>query len=162
MGGLDAWSSIAGCYLYLIRSRGASRGVLAMFGVAMCVSILCAVEYQRGYTLVDDAGTRLTVAVLVVVLHIAFLTLALRWWSLPSLRIWFWLGAVTYPLYLLHARAGKAIWKQLPGDEWLRLCAVLVLILLISAAFALTIERRACRTMGHALEATSARVSGWL
>ena len=95
-------------------------------------------------------------------MSIVLLLLALRWWSLPRIRLWFWLGCLTYPLYLTHAKPGHNVFNSLGGDEWPRMWLVLGLVLLVSIVLAAVVERRLCPAFHKWLDRTAQRVLGKL
>lgn len=157
---IPMWASLfaGGCCLYLIRSRGATTRRLVTFAVSVALSIYWSLQYQDVYTHSTELGTQLIVLGVMLFFNAAFLLLAMRKWSLPPARIWFWLGCLTYPLYLTHATAGRLVWKNLGGDEWPRVWIVLALVLLVSIALAAVIERRACGALNKLLNRTSQRL----
>ena len=106
-----------GCFLYLIRSRGATARRLILFAASVPLSMYWTLQYQAKYTHSTTLGTQLTVMAIILGMSIVLLLLALRWWSLPRVRLWFWLGCLTYPLYLTHAKPGHSVFLRLGGDE---------------------------------------------
>jgi peptidoglycan/LPS O-acetylase OafA/YrhL len=149
-----------GCCLYLIRSRGPNARRLLMFAVSVPLSIYWTLTYQaQAYTHSSSLATQLTVAAIIVGMSIVLLLVALRWWRLPSrTRLWFWLGCLTYPLYLTHARPGRNVFNVLGGDEWTRMWIVLALVLLVSLVMAAVIERRVCPAIHKWLDRTAQRL----
>jgi peptidoglycan/LPS O-acetylase OafA/YrhL len=149
-----------GCCLYLIRSRGANARRLLMFAVSVPLSIYWTLTYQaQAYTHSSSLATQLTVAAIIVGMSIVLLLVALRWWRLPSrTRLWFWLGCLTYPLYLTHARPGRNVFNVLGGDEWTRMWIVLALVLLVSLVMAAVIERRVCPALHKWLDRTAQKL----
>ena len=91
-------------------------------------------------------------------MSIVLLLLALRRWSLPPARLWFWLGCLTYPLYLTHATPGHNVFLRLGGDEWPRMWLVLALVLLVSGVLAAVVERRLCPAFHKFLDRTAQRL----
>jgi peptidoglycan/LPS O-acetylase OafA/YrhL len=80
----------------------------------------------------------------IVVLHVMFLSMALRKIVLPGAASWYVIGSLTYPLYLIHARAGEVIWNALPNSSWIRIAVVTTISLGVAAAIAYVTERRMC------------------
>lgn len=157
---IPTWASLftAGCYLYLIRSRGATKRRLITFAVSVALSMYWSLQYQSGYTHSTTLTTQVTVLTIVLVCSALFLLVALRKWALPHSRLWLWLGCLTYPLYLTHATAGHLVWTRLGGDEWTRMWLVLGLVLLVSIVLAAVVERRVCRAFHKLLDRTAQRV----
>ncbi len=147
-----------GCFLYLIRSRGANARRLAMFAVSVPLSIYWTLQYQDQYTHSTALTTQVTVAAVIVAMSSVFLLLALRRWSLPRIRLWFWLGCLTYPLYLTHAKAGQTVYQALGGITWSRMWLVLGLVLLVSIVLAAVVERRICPALHEWLDRTAQRL----
>jgi len=148
-----------GCFLYLIRSRGPNALRLIMFAVSVPLSIYWTLTYQDvAYTHSNSFATQLTVSAIIAAMSIVLLLLALRWWSLPRIRLWFWLGCLTYPLYLTHAKPGRSVFNVLGGDGWPRMWLVLALVLLVSTVFAAVVERRVCPAFHKFLDRTAQRL----
>jgi peptidoglycan/LPS O-acetylase OafA/YrhL len=157
---LDVYGSLfaAGCYFYLLRTRGPSVGRIVPLGVCLLISIVdvCTVQDGSNYP-----WTHLQIgsmALVVAATYGAFLALALQWWRLPASRVWFWVGGLTYPLYLIHAQAGRLLWLALPGSEWVRSALVLLASLLAAVVLARYSERRACGALHHALDRLETRL----
>ena len=157
---IPMWASlfIGGCYLYLIRSRGTTVRRLIMYTASVAVSMCWSLQYQSVYTHSKSLETQLTVLAVMLGISVVFLLLALRKWALPRTRLWVWLGCLTYPLYLTHAKSGRQVWLRLEGDEWTRMWLVLGLVLLVSIVLAVLVERRVCRAFHRWLDRTAQRV----
>ena len=89
----------------------------------------------------------------IVILHVIFLSMALRKVSLPGSSVWYVIGSLTYPLYLIHARAGEVIWNVLPDNSWIRIAVVTTISLSAAAAIAHVTERRLCGRLHRFLRA---------
>lgn len=89
----------------------------------------------------------------VVMFHAIFAAIALAPGTRPSSRWWYWLGSLTYPLYLVYNRIGKVIWANLvpAHSELSSLTLQLVFSLTISAVIAAAVERRAVNFIHNAL-----------
>ena len=102
---------IGGCYLYLIRTRFMRLDLLAL---ALCagLSIYNAIGMQADFT--HDPSVRASVWTGLIVLgeYAVFLAVALRHLKVPSLPAWGWFGAMTYPLYLIHAGTVENLGKH--------------------------------------------------
>jgi peptidoglycan/LPS O-acetylase OafA/YrhL len=161
---IPMWASLfaGGCYLYLIRSRGANRRRVITFTMSVALSMYWSLQYQSVYTHSTSLSTQLIVLAIVLAMNVAFLLVALRKWSLPPARAWLWLGCLTYPLYLTHATAGHLVWTRLGGNEWARMWFVLGLVLLVSLVLAIVVERRVCRSFHRLLDRTAQRMLGKL
>lgn len=147
-----------GCFLYLVRSRGANARRLIMVGVSTALSIYWALQYQENYTHSTSFAPQATVVAIICAMSVVLLLLALRRWSLPRIRLWFWMGCLTYPLYLTHARPGHSVFNNVGGAEWPRMWLVLALVLLVSFGLAVVVERRVCPALHKWLDHTAHRV----
>jgi peptidoglycan/LPS O-acetylase OafA/YrhL len=70
------------------------------------------------------------------------LSVAMRWVRLPQARFWAMLGALTYPLYLLHNMVGRVIlWELEPHiGPWGRLLIVSAIVYALAWVCARWIE----------------------
>lgn len=161
---IPMWASLftGGCFLYLIRARGATRRRLITFAASVALSMYWSLQYQSVYTHSDAPSTQLIVLAIVLSMNAVFLLVALRKWALPPTRLWLWLGCLTYPIYLTHAVIGYQVWANLGGNEWARMWFVLGLVVLLSAVLAVVVERRACRAFHKLLDRAAQRLLGKL
>ncbi len=89
-------------------------------------------------------------AVLVMLVCIgAMLAIAMRWIRLDV--NFYVLGSLTYPLYLIHGPVGDQVWARVDASPVVRLLIASALSLLVSAAIAALVERRACGAFGRLL-----------
>jgi peptidoglycan/LPS O-acetylase OafA/YrhL len=151
-----------GCFLYLMRSRGVNARRLVLFAVSVVLSMYWTLQYQHKYTHSTSFETQATVVAIIFGMSIVLLLLALRCWSLPRIRLWFWMGCLTYPLYLTHAQPGHNVFNRLGGAQWPRMWLVLGLVLLVSIVLAAVVERRLCPAFHKWLDRTAQRVLGRL
>ena len=151
-----------GCYAYLIRMRGPSPGRWVGFGLGALLSVLAAMKFQHQYTYVYDWRTLLAVESLMLVALGAVLAIATRRWNLSGSRLWYWLGSLTYPLYLLHAIAGKTLYSLLPEtwSVWSRITVALSAVLCVALLLAYSIEQHGCHAFYRRLSAIGRRVAG--
>lgn len=132
---------IAGAGFFLIRAHGFSKSRV----VLVCASWLLCVYHE--IILLNDFneyyGVELSPVIVVLAMtsfFIVLLMLALR--KTPCLRgsIWVWLGAVSYPLYLIHQNVGymifNAVGEKVDRDTifWGVVVAAIMFSLLIHAA----------------------------
>jgi peptidoglycan/LPS O-acetylase OafA/YrhL len=159
---------ISGCYFYLLRERGASWRLLVPLACSCSLAVIYACtpsnsvwwleDYQDKWTFVRSPSALVVVGGFIVFAHLLFLALSLRAWRLPESRAWYWLGGLTYPLYLLHKEAGEAIWHKLPVPPWTGIAIVLALVLTLSRVLAVYTEQRACRAMQRGLDRITGRI----
>jgi peptidoglycan/LPS O-acetylase OafA/YrhL len=142
----DAAFFAFGCYAYLIRTQGGVPGRWIGMGVSAVLSVCAALKTQSHYTFANDWATLVSVVAAMLAACAALLAVATRTWSLPSTSLWYWLGSLTYPLYLLHAMAGKAFYGMLPASWglWPRMAVSLAAVVAVAALLAVAIEQRGC------------------
>ena len=138
---------IAGCYLYLIRTQGRSAALMIPLCASVFLGVHNAVVVQFGFT--HDATQRMQwlVGATILVECLVFLLVALRRWTLPNWPLWGWLGAMTYPLYLIHDRAAISVATWLPAGTGIRIIGMTVFSVAIAWLLAATIERRGCHLL---------------
>jgi peptidoglycan/LPS O-acetylase OafA/YrhL len=138
-----------GCYAYLIRAQGPGRTRWIGFGVSAVLSV-CAAIRAHAHESASDNWTRLAIVIAIVVAACAaLLAIATSRWRLPESPVWYWLGSLTYPLYLLHAVAGETLYRMLPGT-WgpgTRIAVALAAVLTVVTLLAVSIEQRGCTAL---------------
>jgi peptidoglycan/LPS O-acetylase OafA/YrhL len=145
----DAAYFAFGCYTYLLRTQGSEPRRWWGFAVSAALSVWAALKTQDHYTFSDGWKTLATVSVIVIALCVTMSGVATRRWTLQDARGWYWLGSLTYPLYLLHAMAGKALFGMLPSlwSVWFRMGVSLAAVLAAAALLAAGIEQRGCQAL---------------
>jgi peptidoglycan/LPS O-acetylase OafA/YrhL len=152
---------ISGCYFYLLRVNGPSWRIFIplICSCSLAVIYSCTAsnswwwleDYQDKWAFVHSNNALLVIGAFIVFAHLVFLALSLRVWKLPESPLWYWLGGLTYPLYLLHLQAGHAIWQKLPTSPWIGVAIVVTATLLVSRILAVYTEQRASRAMRRQL-----------
>lgn len=97
---------ITGCLLHFLTSRGVTAPRLAAVVLALGLAIEAEVPRAAEVAGLDTGTALVAVAAIVGGFVAAFLPLSLLRWRLPYAA---WLGALTYPLYLLHQEIGLVI-----------------------------------------------------
>jgi peptidoglycan/LPS O-acetylase OafA/YrhL len=145
----DAAFFALGCYAYLIRSQGATPRRWGGFAVSALLSVGAALRMPAHYTLPNDWPTLATVIAIMLMICIAIYTVATRRWELSDRALWYWLGSLTYPLYLLHAMAGKALYGMMPTGwgVWPRIALSLAAVFAVVVPLAILIEQRGCQAL---------------
>lgn len=151
----------SGCYFYLIRTRGSSKARLALLSVCMAAGVYYSARDQYHWTNDTSLASRAVAGVTVIVLHALFYLVSTRRIALPSLRLWGWLGALTYPLYLLHTPVREFIARQHPS---LTMGERTFLAIAVSTALSLVIgiwlERPVRRSVAKLLRTAANRAGG--
>jgi peptidoglycan/LPS O-acetylase OafA/YrhL len=151
---------IAGGLAFVVREKGLSAGRAAALGLCFVLASRMAVMAEPMFASDLTSSTRLTVVAIEAAAFAALIALALRAWSLPPLPIWGMLGALTYPLYLLHNQIGKALLAALPSGigNGGRLLITTIAVAVLAWVVVMLSERRACPAANRALQ----RVAAWL
>jgi peptidoglycan/LPS O-acetylase OafA/YrhL len=149
---------LSGCTLFLIRSRGPSRERLAILTVSLFLCLISGISQQKGFTKSDELSAHVVTATAIVLFHALFLGVALRRLRLPDLRLWYCLGSLTYPLYLVHNVIGKHIYARLPLTPWTKVAVVVACVLSLATVMAIVIEQRACSALQRFLLAKRPRI----
>jgi peptidoglycan/LPS O-acetylase OafA/YrhL len=145
----DAGYFALGCYAYLIRTQGATPRRWGGFAVSALLSVGAALKTQAHYTGSNDWPTLVAVIAIALAICVALYTVVTRRWALSDRALWYWLGSLTYPLYLLHAMAGKAFYGMLPTDwgVWPRMALSLAAVFAVVIPLAILIEQRGCQAL---------------
>ena len=143
---------ISGCILFLIRLRGLSAFRCAALSVSCTLAAMAAVAAQRGFIQGVDTASAIVVAGAIITFHLVLFGVSLCQ-ILPHGRWWYALGSLTYPLYLLHNRVGKAVRTSLGPmiAHWLALAIMLTVVYAAAWMIAAVVERRGCGTLHRAL-----------
>jgi peptidoglycan/LPS O-acetylase OafA/YrhL len=169
-GGPHALSSIAmfplgalflsGCILFVIRKYGAQWHRILALAISCGLSAWSAAQRQHDFIPIPTVANAWIIAGVIILLHCALLVISLRRSSTVPKRNWYWMGSLTYPLYLLHNRIGKSIWSLMPSPDhvWLALAIVLIAVGLLSGIVAKVVERRLSPAFGRALLRLARRV----
>lgn len=130
---------IAGCACQLLRERR-SLARMVLFAVT---ALICADEFSGGinYSALGNTppGRWLVFGIMAVEL-LAVLAIALGWVRVGRARWIAWMGALSYPLYLLHKEIGYRIIKGWPDVSHGLLIAVAAGVVLILSAVVVHVE----------------------
>ena len=143
----------SGAIIYFIREGGISRLRIIAFACGWLVSLATAARAMPSF--IPDVGPHDLVSVLAVVSGIfgIFLWIALPGRQLRRSTAWQVLGAMTFPLYLVHSRLGQLLilqWQPFESSVTSLLCA-LVTVAGISFAMAWLIELRLVPATGRSI-----------
>jgi peptidoglycan/LPS O-acetylase OafA/YrhL len=134
---------VGGAICYFIRTSGFTPVRALTLSLAVAGSAWHAAIMGRDNFSVDTRGAEpVLVAMLIVLFYVAMLSVAMRWVRLPQARFWATLGALTYPLYLLHNMLGRVIlWELEPHvGPWGRLLIVSAVVYALAWVCARWIE----------------------
>jgi peptidoglycan/LPS O-acetylase OafA/YrhL len=134
---------VAGCVFYLIRSQGVNASRLGLLFGSIALSVWETAILAPGFANRSSyVGMSPLIAVeIFTVLALLFYAIATDHLRLPQWKGWAILGAMTYPLYLLHDKIGETVWELTPGDLWVKQVLALAIPLALALAFAVTVEK---------------------
>jgi peptidoglycan/LPS O-acetylase OafA/YrhL len=132
----------AGCFL--IHERGASASRIGLVAAACAVAMVAAARESR--LLGAHYGVALSLPVVLAIIGLAFAVMlavglgAMRWLRWKG---WVPVGALTYPLYLLHQQLGYLAFNRWAAghDPWLVLVVALVAVIALAWGVHRCVER---------------------
>lgn len=135
---------IAGVTFYLFWKEGGNWFNISVLILSLVVSSIYA--YQQAASFMVDPGnsSRITAIIVVLGFYGMFLMLVRGKLNIKSSNLLVILGGLTYPLYLIHSKAGKIIidhYKQYFAEEVL-VVIVILLMLITSFLMHFYLERR--------------------
>ena len=152
---------LGGATCYLIRARGFSitRGLILLATVV--ASIKAAIPDRLSFTTEPLIASSLSVSVIVFAFYFALLLVSLKSISLSGSKLLYWLGLLTYPLYLLHNEIGKVVFGAMNDlPQWPRLAITCFLVYLAAYACAKYIEPQFRSGVAAALGSVSRLIIG--
>ena len=152
---------IAGATFYLIRSEGASPYKLALIGGAYCLSLSRAAAVAIANEVYYGAPISLPVVIgIVSIFYLLFFLTAFGKTSLLNRKGMLLLGAMTYPLYLVHQNVGFMIFNLFDAtvNKYVLLLATTGLVLLLAFAVNRYGETPAARLLGHLFDGATSRL----
>lgn len=125
---------ISGACFYLMRENPKSNVVLISLALSFAMCVYQATQQVSSFIPVAAAFDMGVAALLVVIFHLLFLLLSMDRLTLQYRSLYIILGGITYPLYLIHNRAGKLIIDSLVIyiPEWLAVLLTTVGMLMIA------------------------------
>jgi len=124
---------IAGVSAYLLSKNKRDLNAQCCFWISSTFCVLISGEQATGFLSNPSPATVLNVRLLVAIFCVFFFVLALGLLNIKRVPGWWvYLGAISYPLYLLHNRAGKALIDNFMGTidtYWLLLMVTLAIVL---------------------------------
>jgi peptidoglycan/LPS O-acetylase OafA/YrhL len=150
---------VGGCWLYRIREHGVSHARTVGLAWALLLSLAAAAPEARDF--IHGASPRdvLVAQGLVALSYGMILVVALRRFELSNARLAITLGALTYPLYLVHNRIGKLIYQATEGSlpPAVRVILMTAVALLLAWLINELVERRGVRFLRGKLGLRKAR-----
>ena len=152
---------IGGSLFFLIWREGVTTRRLVCLGASLVLSLMCVRHEAAGFMNNDTSPIALnTASAIVVCLYGLVFAVSLRRVVLPESDLWFQLGALTYPLYLLHNQIGK-LFAGMFAREWgipVALVVGFTLPLILAFILARSVERKGCPWLRSALLSGARRI----
>lgn len=136
---------VAGAFFYVIRSRGVTVARALAIILSLSASLWQAVDARTEFTLPPGLAAASAVIAIVALCYAAMAAITLRALHLPRWGIWYTLGGLTFPLYLLHNVIGRELLASLQPflGEWAGLILAVGLVYALAALCARWMEPRA-------------------
>jgi peptidoglycan/LPS O-acetylase OafA/YrhL len=149
-----------GCWAFLIRSKGSSPSRFAGFFASLLLGVAAGARESKNFLHEPSTTDLLIVEMLIVLCFGVILSVALRWWTLRRTQLAMTLGALTYPLYLLHNRIGKLLYAAMDGvvPTWLAIFIITGVGVGLAVTVTALVEKRLVPFLGRTK--TYRRLSG--
>lgn len=125
---------IAGIAFFMIRTEGISLYSVMVLLSSIVVSVSYSSSQIEGFIKNPTEMDRIIAAGLILMIYVLFFVVSLRKINFRYSKLFFILGALTYPLYLIHFRIGFAIFEFVQMNKYL-LLALLTLSMLAASFF---------------------------
>jgi peptidoglycan/LPS O-acetylase OafA/YrhL len=129
---------IGGVCSYLLYENKRNYFILCVFAVAMIFSALKASHQVADFYSASGAFGQYIAVGVVVIFYIFFMCLSFRALNLKPFRMYALMGSVSYPLYLCHNRAGKALIDSI--SQSLPMTATIILVIFFILAVSLLVH----------------------
>ncbi len=125
---------IGGVCAYLIHKHSRDILVYTLLFISMIFAFLTAQQQASDFMVNVEEDARLVAGVVVCFFYIFFILLARGFFNIAKSSFWFVLGAISYPLYLIHNRAGKTVIVNYVDqyNPYLLIGAVILFLLAVS------------------------------
>jgi peptidoglycan/LPS O-acetylase OafA/YrhL len=135
---------IGGVTAYLISKNPRNIFVLLLFCLALIFSCIKSFHQAAGFIGSANPQDGIIAALVVALFFMVFYLLANGKLQIAQNPYWLLMGAISYPLYLIHNRSGKAIYSYIHDflDDYCALGLVLIIIVSISLCIHLYVERK--------------------
>lgn len=144
---------IAGMVFYLLQNRLlASWKLYGLLAVAFALCLRSARAEAATYTSVlHNTFSLPVIGVVITAIFVVFWLVITRKINLPRLGFAAWLGALTYPLYLLHSNIGFVLFQHAgpEANKYVLLAGIVSLMLLAAYMLHRFIEKPLSKRLGH-------------
>jgi len=134
---------IGGVSAYLLSKEQDNKFALLLFFVALAFSCLKSFYQTSGFVESANLLDSIVAASVVLVFFVFFFFLAMGKIQTPKKSYWILMGAISYPLYLMHNRAGKTLVNFFNDSVniYYAIIFTLLIILLVSLFIHLFVEK---------------------
>jgi len=135
---------IAGIAFFLIRTEGLRLYSLMVILSALSISISYNFSQVQGFIKNATGIDQIVTTVLILSIYGLFLLISLRKIKLNDSKLLFNLGALTYPLYLIHSRIGNLLfeWGHAQANRYFLFGGITLMMLAVSFFVYYYIERK--------------------
>ena len=142
---------IGGVAAYIIFSENKNNYALIIFFVAMLFAMIKSWNQIDGFVSSVNVSDRMVVSFLTFAFFVFFILLRSLDKYFISTKLMVVLGGISYPLYLLHSRAGGSILNFLNGSmgSVISLFITILIVLAVSFAVHVIVERPLFRAVRH-------------
>jgi len=144
---------IGGISFYLLQSKGKSFYNICVLIVSVIISSIMAYQQTESYFTEPTELERLSAVIITCSFYLIFWGLITDRLALQGRKIYITLGALTYPLYLIHGYAGMVIidyYRYSYSDTFIVFLTIIVM-LLFSWVIHIAIEKRIASPMKYFL-----------
>lgn len=122
---------IGGVSSYLLYKNNQDYQVRLIFIVSLVFGFFTALGQVKNFIVSVDTGHKIIAGIVVVVFYVFFVLLAKGYFNFRKSPSFIILGAMSYPFYLIHNKAGKQIYGALREDVSLVLAITITIFLLL-------------------------------
>jgi len=133
---------IGGVCAYLLHQQPQNKYVYIVLFISMIFAFFSAQQQASDFMVHVNDGNRLVAALVVMLFYVFFILLAKGFFNIGKSPLLMLLGALSYPLYLIHNRAGKTIILNfIQNHNPYIVIGIVVLFLVVIALVVCLIER---------------------
>lgn len=135
---------IAGIVFFLIRREGLTGFYAMLMGISLAMASIKTYGHTQWFIAEPSDLSRLIAVCIVWSFYALFFLLSLDKIKLRDSTFLLTLGGMTYPLYLMHSRAGRSLFEHYLHmvNPYLLLCLILVYMLLLSYLVHMYVEKK--------------------
>jgi peptidoglycan/LPS O-acetylase OafA/YrhL len=135
---------IAGVCAFLISKNNSDVFSKLCFFVSMSFGVAVAGDHVKNFVSQQDAAFMFHVRIVVAAFFMFFYALAHGFFNIKKPpKWWVYLGAISYPLYLMHNRAGKVLIESFESsvNVYVLVMIVFICVSIVSLAIHILVER---------------------